>query len=96
MRKVKNYFLQPNTAANSYIHILKKNLHQSAEKLGLSDSFSFYQDNNPKHNAHSTRAWLSLNCRNLLDTPPQSPDINPIENLWNQLYKNRSSALGMK
>ena len=54
-------FMEGITTANSYIQILKKNLRQSVKKLGLSDSFSFYQDNDPKHKAHSTRAWLSLN-----------------------------------
>lgn len=32
-----------------YLNILKQNVKQSAVKLGIADSFAFYQDNDPKH-----------------------------------------------
>ena len=35
----------------SVIHILKKNLHRSAEKMGLAGNFIFQQDNDSKHTA---------------------------------------------
>jgi transposase len=68
-----------------YIQILKDNLRTSATDLGIPDDFIFYQDNDPKHKALNTRLWLLYNCPIVMETPPQSPDINPIENLWDEL-----------
>ncbi|GFX58710.1 transposable element Tcb1 transposase [Trichonephila clavipes] len=72
-------------AARTYIDILSHNLQSSAQKLGLGTSFVFQQDNDPKHTANLTREWLLYNSPRQLKTPPQSPDINPIENLWHKL-----------
>jgi transposase len=68
-----------------YMDLLKSNLKVSAQKLGIEKSFSFYQDNDPKHKAWINRMWLLYNCPKVIDTPPQSPDLNPIENLWDEL-----------
>ena len=43
------------------------------------------QDNDPKHVAYLTQAWLQENEVNWWLTPPESPDINPIENMWHEL-----------
>lgn len=68
-----------------YISILRENLAPSVEKLGISENYKFYQGNDPKHKAHNTRMWLLYNCPHVIETPPQSPDINVIENLENKL-----------
>lgn len=70
---------------SNYIEVLRSNLPQSTLKLGINDSYDFQQDTNPKQAAKKnkiTREWLLYNvCRRLV-TRPQSPDVNPTDNLW--------------
>jgi transposase len=45
------------------------------------------QDNAPVHVSKTSKKWLSDNRINLIDWLPQSPDMNPIENIWDYLDK---------
>ncbi|GFW37805.1 transposable element Tc1 transposase [Trichonephila clavipes] len=71
----------------AYLNILQNNLKESADKLGLGSNFIFQQDNDPKHTAFVVKEWLLYHCRNQLNTLPQSPDLNVIENLWSHLER---------
>ena len=45
----------------------------------------FMQDNDPKHTSRRAQAFFLENNVNWWRTPPESPDMNPIENLWHKL-----------
>ena len=49
------------------------------------DGHKFMQDNDPNHISGHTQNWMTKNNINWWRTPPESPDLNPIENLWHEL-----------
>lgn len=52
------------------------------------DSHRFMQDNDPKHTSRTALNFFQTHAINWWKTPPESPDMNPIENLWHELKEN--------
>lgn len=70
-----------------YLDILRNNLKKSAATMCLQRTFKLYRDNDPKHASKLVQEWLLYNCPKVLHPSAQSPNLNPIEHVWEELNR---------
>ncbi len=72
-------FLKTNVTAPIYQDILEHFMLPSADQLFKDADLILQQDLAP---AHTAKSWLNDHGVGVLDWPANSPDLNPIENIW--------------
>ena len=81
-------FIDETVNKEVYIQLLEQNLLPFIDLLHENDIHNvvFQQDNASPHSSRVTQEWLKAAAQQhgftLMDFPPNSPDLNPIEHLW--------------
>lgn len=69
----------------NYREILEDNMFPSARELWLLRSFTFQEENDPKHLEKAKNKWFEDSKVDVLGWPSQRPNVNTIEFLWQSL-----------
>lgn len=82
--------------AEFYVQILQHCLLPFLETTFSGKEHRFMQDNDPKHVSRMAKTFFEDNGVNWWRTPPESPDLNPIENVWHELKEHLRSRVKPK
>ncbi|KRH92227.1 transposase, partial [Pseudoloma neurophilia] len=81
------HFQRTSINSGGYIQILANNLFETVKELDMANDWIFQHDNASPHTAKITKKWLSDHHVTMLPWAPNSPDLNPIENLFADVKK---------
>ncbi len=74
-------FSEVQSQCSIYQEMLEHFMLPSADKLYGDADFIFQQDLAPVHTAKGTKSWFNDHDVTVLDSPANSPDLNPVDNL---------------
>ncbi len=85
-------FLRSKVNTAVYQEVLEHFMLPAADQLYGDADFIFQQDLAPAHSAKATSTWFKDHGIPVLNWPANSPDLNPIENLWGIVKRNMRYA----
>jgi hypothetical protein len=68
-----------------YTDTMQQLMKPCALHIWPNSAWMYLHDNASYHRSRDTQAWFHNNGVSLVELPPHSPDLNPIENLWADL-----------
>lgn len=79
-------FVSHKMTATTYKNILEEAFPKFNDFFGPIP-WTYQHDNAPIHTARAVKQWINQQGVQLLDWPPYSPDLNPMENVWGWLAR---------
>ena len=84
---------QNNFSYKQFLLFMKEDMDKIQRDNNLKEPLIFQQDNATCHTSHESRSTIDiLFNENIIDWPPNSPDLSPIENVWSILKEKLSKA----